>query len=43
MLGEEYMHWIVQAFNPGAIVGLMCRNPLSVSWEGDLYDCDFDQ
>ena len=37
------MHRIVQAFNPAAIAGLMCRNTLSVSWDGYLYDCDFNQ
>ena len=42
-LVEEYMHRIVQAFNPAAIAGLMCRNTLSVSWDGYLYDCDFNQ
>ncbi|MDH4326435.1 MAG: DUF3641 domain-containing protein, partial [Betaproteobacteria bacterium] len=33
----------VNAFNPGAIAGLMCRNTLSVGWDGRLYDCDFNQ
>ncbi len=42
-LVEEYMHRIAQAFNPAAIAGLMCRNTLSVSWDGYLYDCDFNQ
>ena len=42
-LVEEYMHRIVQAFNPATIAGLMCRNTLSVSWDGYLYDCDFNQ
>ena len=40
---EEYMHLIVRSFNPLAIDGLMCRNTLSVSWDGYLYDCDFNQ
>ncbi len=42
-LVEEYMHRLAQAFNPAAIPGLMCRNTLSVSWDGYLYDCDFNQ
>lgn len=42
-LVEEYMRRIAQAFNPAAIPGLMCRNTLSVSWDGYLYDCDFNQ
>jgi radical SAM/Cys-rich protein len=40
---ETYMARLANAFNPGAIAGLMCRNTLSVSWDGRLYDCDFNQ
>lgn len=40
---ESYMDTLVGAFNPAAIDGLMCRNTLSVSWDGRLYDCDFNQ
>jgi radical SAM/Cys-rich protein len=40
---EGYMQRLVNAFNPGAIAGLMCRNTLSVGWDGRLYDCDFNQ
>jgi len=40
---EAYMERLVNAFNPGAIEGLMCRNTLSVGWDGRLYDCDFNQ
>ena len=39
----EYMEELVNAFNPGTIMGLMCRNTISVSWDGYLYDCDFNQ
>jgi radical SAM/Cys-rich protein len=39
----EYMERLTNAFNPGAIDGLMCRNTLSISWDGRLYDCDFNQ
>ena len=38
-----YMERLVNAFNPGALDGLMCRNTLSVGWDGRLYDCDFNQ
>ena len=38
-----YMERLVAAFNPGAVDGLMCRNTLSVGWDGALYDCDFNQ
>jgi radical SAM/Cys-rich protein len=40
---EGYMERLVTAFNPGAVSGLMCRNTLSVAWDGRLYDCDFNQ
>ena len=40
---EEYMERLVNAFNPAAVAGLMCRTTLSVGWDGQLYDCDFNQ
>jgi radical SAM/Cys-rich protein len=40
---EEYMARLVSAFNPAAARGVMCRNTLSVGWDGQLYDCDFNQ
>jgi radical SAM/Cys-rich protein len=40
---EGYMERLVNAFNPAAVEGLMCRNTLSVGWDGRLYDCDFNQ
>jgi len=40
---EAYLERLVAAFNPATIAGLMCRNTLSVSWDGYLYDCDFNQ
>ncbi|RMF25929.1 MAG: radical SAM/Cys-rich domain protein [Bacteroidetes bacterium] len=40
---HAYMEKLVNAFNPATIEGLMCRNSLSVSWDGYLYDCDFNQ
>ena len=40
---DHYMARLGQSFNPGAIAGLMCRNTISVSWDGRLYDCDFNQ
>jgi radical SAM/Cys-rich protein len=39
---EPYLQKLVAAFNPCAIEGLMCRNQISVSWDGYLYDCDFN-
>jgi radical SAM/Cys-rich protein len=40
---EAYMNRLVAAFNPATVDGLMCRNTLSVGWDGRLYDCDFNQ
>ena len=39
----RYMTKLVQSFNPAAARGVMCRNTLSVRWDGALYDCDFNQ
>jgi radical SAM/Cys-rich protein len=39
----KYMEKLVNAFNPAAAKSVMCRNTLSVSWDGYLYDCDFNQ
>jgi len=39
----EYMTSLVEAYNPETIEGLMCRYTLSVSWDGYIYDCDFNQ
>ncbi len=40
---EEYMERLVTSFNPQAAEGVMCRNTISVGWDGTLYDCDFNQ
>ena len=40
---SEYMGLLVNHFNPGTVRGLMCRALVSVSWNGQLYDCDFNQ
>jgi radical SAM/Cys-rich protein len=40
---EDYMQRLVEAFNPAAVAQVMCTNTLSVSWDGFLYDCDFNQ
>lgn len=40
---EEYMVELANAFNPVAASGVMCRNTLSIGWDGYLYDCDFNQ
>jgi radical SAM/Cys-rich protein len=40
---EAYMERLVTAFNPTAAQGVMCRNTISVGWDGTVYDCDFNQ
>jgi len=40
---ERYMTELVDAFNPMTVEGLMCRNTVSISWDGYIYDCDFNQ
>lgn len=40
---QTYMETLVNAFNPATIEGLMCRNTISVGWDGTVYDCDFNQ
>jgi radical SAM/Cys-rich protein len=40
---EKYMEKLVNAFNPVAASNVMCRNTVSISWDGFLYDCDFNQ
>jgi hypothetical protein len=37
------METLVNAFNPHAADGVMCRTMISVGWDGTLYDCDFNQ
>jgi len=40
---DEYMEKLVNAYNPVAAEGVMCRDTISVGWDGFLYDCDFNQ
>jgi radical SAM/Cys-rich protein len=39
----DYMQKLIDAYNPAAAAGVMCRTTLSVGWDGRLYDCDFNQ
>ena len=39
----EYQSLLVNHFNPATVGGLMCRSLVSVSYDGRLYDCDFNQ
>jgi radical SAM/Cys-rich protein len=40
---EKYMEKLVDAYNPVAAENVMCRNTISIGWDGYLYDCDFNQ
>ena len=40
---ESYMEKLVSAFNPSTANNVMCRNTLSIGWDGNIYDCDFNQ
>ncbi|MFZ2322322.1 MAG: arsenosugar biosynthesis radical SAM (seleno)protein ArsS [Ignavibacteriaceae bacterium] len=40
---EEYIEKLINAFNPDAAMGVMCRSLISVSYDGKIYDCDFNQ
>ncbi len=40
---ESYMETLANAYNPATLEGLMCRHQISISYEGYVYDCDFNQ
>jgi radical SAM/Cys-rich protein len=40
---EPYMQLLAASFNPATLAHLMCRTLVSVDWQGQLYDCDFNQ
>jgi radical SAM/Cys-rich protein len=40
---EKYMEKLFAAYNPVAAANVMCRNTLSIGWDGYVYDCDFNQ
>lgn len=40
---EDYMTDLANAFNPCAAKSVMCKNTLSVAWDGTLFNCDFNQ
>ena len=39
---EQYLDKLRSSFNACVVEGLMCRNLISVDWNGYLYDCDFN-
>jgi radical SAM/Cys-rich protein len=40
---SDYMRLLIDNFNPQAAKGVMCTELLSISWDGQIYDCDFNQ
>jgi len=40
---ETYLRKLIDTFNPRTVKGVMCRTMVSVDWQGNLYDCDFNQ
>ena len=39
---EAYEDLLRESFNPETVGALMCRNQISVGWDGTLFDCDFN-
>ena len=39
----EYMELLANSFNPTAAKGIMCRSLVSIAWNGEIFDCDFNQ
>ncbi len=40
---QSYMQLLKSACRPENFDTVMCRSLISVGWQGDLYDCDFNQ
>ena len=40
---DAYLELLATAFNPATLDSLMCRNLVSISWDGFFYDCYFNQ
>ena len=40
---QSYMQLLKSAYRPDNLGTVMCNSMLSVDWQGDLYDCDFNQ
>lgn len=38
-----YMQLLRSAHRPENVATVMCRSTISVDWQGELYDCDFNQ
>ena len=40
---EKYFDLLTKNFNQRNLENLMCKKTISVDWEGQIYDCDFNQ
>lgn len=40
---KDYMDLLVRNFNPATVDNLMCKNTISIGYDGKVYDCDFNQ
>src|SRR5262249_32507084 len=40
---EKYLELLENSFNASTLDQVMCRNLISIGWEGTVYDCDFNQ
>ncbi len=40
---QDYMQLLKDSYAAANLDGVMCRDLVSVDWQGDLYDCDFNQ
>ncbi|MFL0758248.1 MAG: arsenosugar biosynthesis radical SAM (seleno)protein ArsS [Prochlorococcus sp.] len=40
---DEYQQLLEDAHNSENLETVMCRNLISVNWQGELFDCDFNQ
>jgi len=39
---QQYLNLLQESFNPETLETLMCRHQISIGWDGQLYDCDFN-
>lgn len=40
---SDYLRLLSERFNPAAAENIMCRSLISVDWQGQIYNCDFNQ
>lgn len=42
-LYDDYLQLLKDNFSSANLAGVMCRNLISIDWQGYVYDCDFNQ